>query len=93
MGVAQRQPGKEERHKEQFVDVVHTRVFAAGPDGGNPCPVVLSPDRLGVHNMQALSQKFGLDTVFILTPRSKAADIRLCYFVPLHEMGFPDTRP
>ena len=87
MDVAQQQTGKEEQHKEQFVDVVHTRVFAAGPDGGNPCPVILSADRLSLHEMQALAQKFGLDTVFILIPRSKAADIQLRYFVPLHEMG------
>lgn len=70
-----------------LVEVVHTRVFAARPDGGNPCPVVVSADHLGEHEMQALSKKFGLDTVFILTPRSNDADIRLRYFVPQHEMG------
>jgi PhzF family phenazine biosynthesis protein len=37
--------------------------------------------------MHTLSKKFGLDTVFILTPQSKDADIRLRYFVPQHEMG------
>ena len=91
IGVAERQAEKAERKEEkgkwQFVEVVHTRVFAAGPGGGNPCPVVLSADHLSLHEMQALSQKFGLDTVFILTPRSKHADIRLRYFVPQHEMG------
>jgi PhzF family phenazine biosynthesis protein len=37
--------------------------------------------------MQALSKKFGLDTVFVLAPESTDADIRLRYFVPEHEMG------
>lgn len=69
------------------VEVVHTRVFAIGPNGGNPCPVVLSADQLLDGDMLALAQKFGLDTVFILKPRLKQADIRLRYFVPDHEMG------
>ncbi len=58
-----------------------------GPTGGNPCPVVLSGDDLDAHEMQTLARKFGLDTVFILTPRSTTADICLRYFVPEHEMG------
>ncbi len=37
--------------------------------------------------MQGLARRFGLDTVFVLKPQSKAADIRLRYFVPDHEMG------
>ncbi len=68
-------------------EVVHTRVFAAGRNGGNPCPVVLSADRLTDSEMQNLARRFGLDTVFILKPQSEAADIRLRYFVPDHEMG------
>jgi trans-2,3-dihydro-3-hydroxyanthranilate isomerase len=69
------------------VEVVHTRVFAAGPEGGNPCPVIPFADRLTETEMQDFARKFELDTVFILSPRSKAADIRLRYFVPDHEMG------
>lgn len=68
-------------------EVVHTRVFAAGRNGGNPCPVVLSADRLTDSEMQGLARRFALDTVFILKPQSEAADIRLRYFVPDHEMG------
>src|SRR5215469_6020428 len=60
---------------------------ADGPGGGNPCPVVLAADHLNARQMQDLSEKFGLDTVFILKPQSKDADIRLRYFVPDHEMG------
>lgn len=68
-------------------EVVHTRVFAAGRNGGNLCPVVLSADRLTDSEMQGLARRFGLDTVFILKPQSQAADLRLRYFVPDHEMG------
>ena len=78
---------QEQKRKARLVEVVHTRVFAAGPQGGNPCPVALSADHLDPGEMQALSKKFGLDTVFILAPQSKDADIRLRYFVPQHEMG------
>lgn len=69
------------------VEVVHTRVFAVGPYGGNPCPVVLSAERLAGGQMQGLARRFGLDTAFILPPSSGAADIRIRYFVPDHEMG------
>lgn len=87
MSIAKGQAAEEELRVGQSVEIVHTRVFAAGPAGGNPCPVILSADPLDSHEMQALSRKFGLDTVFILTPQSKDADIRLRYFVPKHEMG------
>jgi len=69
------------------IEVVHTRVFAASPQGGNPCPVIPSADSLTDAQMQALARKFGLDTVFVLNPSSNTADIRLRYFVPDHEMG------
>ena len=87
MDIAKRQAAKEEQRQSLPIEVVHTRVFVAGPAGGNPCPVVPSADHLDVRTMQALSRKFGLDTVFILTPQSTDADIRLRYFVPEHEMG------
>src|SRR5215472_4071528 len=69
------------------VYVVRTRVFAAGPNGGNPCPVVLSADWLTDREMQSLARRFGLDTVFVLQSQSKSAHMRLRYFVPDHEMG------
>jgi PhzF family phenazine biosynthesis protein len=76
----------QEKRSDQ-TEVVHTRVFAAGRNGGNPCPVVLFADRLTDSEMQGLARRFGLDTVFILKPHSDATDIRLRYFVPDHEMG------
>ncbi len=69
------------------IEVIRTRVFAAGPQGGNPCPVVPFADWLTDGQMQALALSCGLDTAFILHPRSKTADIRIRYFVPDHEMG------
>ncbi len=69
------------------VQIVHTRVFAIGIRGGNPCPVVPFADRIADDFMQALARRTGLDTVFILKPTSAVADIRLRYFVPEHEMG------
>lgn len=69
------------------VDIVHTRVFAASPGGGNPCPVIADADGLSDAEMQSMARKFGQDTAFLLRPQSKAADLRIRYFVPDHEMG------
>jgi predicted PhzF superfamily epimerase YddE/YHI9 len=69
------------------IEVFHTRVFSAGVDGGNRCPVVLFADRVAERTMQHLARGFGLDTVFIVKARDRRADIRLRYFVPDHEMG------
>jgi PhzF family phenazine biosynthesis protein len=68
------------------VDVVRTVVFSAGPNGGNPCPVVLSAG-LTDAEMQAVARHYGQDTVFLLSPTALNADIQLRYFVPEHEMG------
>jgi trans-2,3-dihydro-3-hydroxyanthranilate isomerase len=69
------------------VEVVHTRVFAAQPGGGNPCPVIMDADQLTVGQMQQLANRFGQDTAFVLTPESEATTMRIRYFVPGHEMG------
>src|SRR2546425_10983909 len=77
---------EDQMHADQ-IEVVHTRVFAAASNGGNPCPVIPAADSLSDREMQGLARRFGLDTVFILRPRSRTADIRLRFFVPDHEMG------
>src|SRR5258708_10252969 len=75
------------RMPQDHVNVVHTRVFAADPRGGNPCPVIPDADRLTDAEMQALARQFGLDTAFILRPTEAGADMRIRYFVPDHEVG------
>jgi trans-2,3-dihydro-3-hydroxyanthranilate isomerase len=65
--------------------VVWTTVFAAGPMGGNPCPVVIDAAGLTTEQMQDQTRQFGVETVFVL-PATGDAAARLRYFVPLHEM-------
>ena len=69
------------------VDVYHTRVFAAAPNGGNPCPVIPDAADLSDSEMLRFAKQFGLDTAFILPPKALQAHIRIRYFVPDHEMG------
>ncbi len=66
-------------------DVVWTTVFADGPDGGNPCPIVFGADGWPLDRMQAAAAEFGAETVFVLPPAA-GGDVRLRYFVPRHEM-------
>lgn len=72
---------------EPPIRVVRTRVFAAGPLGGNPCPVLLGADALSETSMRKLAQRFGEDTAFVLRPTCPGAHLRIRYFVPAHEMG------
>ena len=67
--------------------VFHTRVFASEPNGGNPCPVVLSADGFSDEQMQSMAGWLGRDTAFVLQPRLAGANLRIRYFVPGHEMG------
>ncbi len=62
-----------------------TTVFADGPGGGNPCPVVLGAHDWPTRRMQARAAELGHETVFVLPP-TEGGDLRLRYFVPLHEM-------
>jgi PhzF family phenazine biosynthesis protein len=70
------------------VEIFHTRVFAATPDGGNPCPVVVSANGLAERDMLRLARLFSLDTAFVLSPRTGVADLRVRFFVPDHELEF-----
>lgn len=66
-------------------EVVWTTVFADGPDGGNPCPVVFGADGATTAELQARAAQFGAETAFVLPPEA-GGDVRLRFFVPLHEM-------
>ena len=68
------------------VPVIYTRVFGATPEGGNPCPVITEADTLTTEQMQGLATQFGVETAFVLLSQNADADLRLRYFVPLHEM-------
>jgi PhzF family phenazine biosynthesis protein len=66
------------------VRVVHTVVFARGPGGGNPCPVVDAAGLSG-EQMRAIAAHYGHETGF---PGHDAdGALRLRYFVPNHEMS------
>jgi PhzF family phenazine biosynthesis protein len=62
-------------------------VFAEGPGGGNPCPVVAAADDLSPTDMLAIARHYGHESAFLLTPTVPDVDgVRLRYFVPKHEM-------
>ncbi|MCD7035220.1 PhzF family phenazine biosynthesis protein [Metabacillus sp. GX 13764] len=63
---------------------IHTNVFSLRPGGGNPCPVVLEAGGLSQEEKQQMAKAFGHETVFI--SESRQCDLKLEYFVPLHEM-------
>jgi PhzF family phenazine biosynthesis protein len=66
--------------------VVHTRVFADRPEGGNPCAVVLDGDDLTVEQAMSLAARFGAETMLVTKPRTADADFGLRSFVPRYEM-------
>lgn len=61
-------------------------VFADGPGGGNPCPVVTDAAGLTAEQMRATAEEYGHESAFVLPPTDPAARLRLRYFVPRHEM-------
>lgn len=64
------------------------RVFlrAPGAGGGNPVPLVAQAQGMTAQQMQAVAQRFGCESAFILPPADPANTLRLRYFVPAHEM-------
>lgn len=61
-------------------------VFVAGPGGGNPVPFIADAAGLSTAQMQATAHAAGHESAFVLPPSGPAADWRLRYFVPQHEM-------
>jgi PhzF family phenazine biosynthesis protein len=66
--------------------VVQTTVFADGPGGGNPCPVVLDANELSPGQGMWLAARFAAETILVGSPTRPEASFALRYFVPLHEM-------
>lgn len=65
---------------------VNYAVFSDGPGGGNPCPVIPDADALSVEEMLSITRGHGYESVFLLSPTTPDAAVRLRYFVPEHEM-------
>jgi PhzF family phenazine biosynthesis protein len=65
---------------------VRTSVFADGPNGGNPCPVVLDADPLTAEQMRSLADAWNQESVFIRDIDSAENRVRVRFFVPNHEM-------
>lgn len=61
-------------------------VFVGGPGGGNPVPFIADASAMSSRQMQAIAQATGHESAFVLAPDSDAADWRLRFFVPHHEM-------
>lgn len=66
--------------------IIHTTVFQNGPNGGNPCPLVVDGDGLSADDGKRLATRFGAETVLVLQPVKDDADFKLRYFVPQYEM-------
>jgi PhzF family phenazine biosynthesis protein len=62
-------------------------VFAAGPGGGNPAPVVLDAAGLSDADMRAVAAAYGHESVFVLPPPDHSdCHFTFRFFVPNHEM-------
>ncbi len=62
-------------------------VFAAGPGGGNPAPVVTDAAGMSDAEMQALARSYGHESSFVLPPPAHSGcDLALRFWVPNHEM-------
>lgn len=66
-------------------ETIHTIVFQARVGGGNPCPVTINADELTTDQMQAMTHGFGAESAFLMKPTRTACDIKVRYFLPLHE--------
>ncbi|MBO9643248.1 MAG: PhzF family phenazine biosynthesis protein [Pseudacidovorax sp.] len=69
------------RGELRFVDV-----FVGGPSGGNPVPFVADASSMTPEGMQEVARMTGHESAFALKPTDGAANIRLRFFVPKHEM-------
>ncbi len=67
--------------------VYHLRVFADGPNGGNPLPVVIDAEGMKNVDMQAVAESCGHESGFVFPPPSNSVcDFEFHYWVPEHEM-------
>jgi PhzF family phenazine biosynthesis protein len=64
------------------------RVFAAGPDGGNPAPIVTDAAGMSDAQMQQVAKSYGHESGFVLPPlQGSGCDFQFRFWVPNHEMS------
>ena len=62
-------------------------VFADGPGGGNPAPVVLDAAGLTDEQMRRVASESGHESAFVLPAPDDETDLALRFWVPEHEMA------
>ncbi|WP_109477200.1 PhzF family phenazine biosynthesis protein [Paraburkholderia sp. C35] len=71
------------RHQVELVSV-----FAARPGGGNPAPIVVDAAGMSDAQMQAVAQRYGHESGFVLpAPPGSDCDYEFRFWVPNHEMS------
>jgi PhzF family phenazine biosynthesis protein len=63
-------------------------VFAAGPQGGNPAPIVIDAAGMSDADMQQVARDYGHESGFVLPPPPGSdCDFEFRFWVPNHEMS------
>ena len=71
------------RHQVELVSV-----FAAGPGGGNPAPIVVDAAGMSDTEMQEVARRYGHESGFVLpAPPGSGCDYEFRFWVPNHEMS------
>ena len=69
-------------------EVRFVRVFAAGPGGGNPAPIVVDAAGMSDAQMQQVAKSYGHESGFVLPPPpGSGCDFEFRFWVPNHEMS------
>lgn len=64
------------------------RVFAAGPKGGNPAPIVVDAAGMSDAQMQQVARSYGHESGFVFpAPPGSDCDFEFRFWVPNHEMS------
>lgn len=62
-------------------------IFGAGPEGGNPAPIVADAAGMSDADMQAVARTYGHESGFVLpAPTGSDCDFAFRFWVPNHEM-------
>lgn len=69
-------------------DVRLVSVFAAGPHGGNPAPIVVDATGMSDADMQQVARSYGHESGFVFPPpQGSDCDFEFRFWVPNHEMS------